>query len=129
MSSKKRSAAKIATKGVSKEALPQPVPNWPVLKPLLDAEYLELETLVESQILVVRNFWTPKLCKDYVAFFKTLPLTTTPGKPKKGEALRANDRYQINDPLFANRLWVETGLRELVTRDGDQKQSEYERLW
>lgn len=47
-------------------------------------------------------------------FLKGLPLTTTPGKPKKGEALRYNDRFQVQDDLFANRLWVETGLRELV---------------
>ena len=47
-------------------------------------------------------------------FLKGLPLTTTPGKPKKGEALRCNDRFQVQDDLFANRLWVETGLRELV---------------
>ena len=39
---------------------------------------------------------------------------TTPGKPKKGDALRFNDRFQVHDEAFANRLWLETGLKELV---------------
>ena len=51
---------------------------------------------------------------------KTLPLVTTPGKPKKGDAVRVNDRFQIDDPGFANRLWLETGLRELVI-GGDEE--------
>ena len=41
-------------------------------------------------------------------------MTTTPGKPKKGDALRFNDRFQVQDEVFANRLWLETGLRELI---------------
>jgi len=49
-----------------------------------------------------------------VKFLQGLPLVTTPGKPKRGEALRVNDRFQVMDESFANRLWVETGLRELV---------------
>lgn len=63
-------------------------------------------------------------------------MTTTPGKPKKGEALRVNDRFQINDELFANRLWVETGLRELICggddEDGEEEglsREEREELW
>ena len=54
------------------------------------------------------------MCKNYVQFLKALPLTTTPGRPKKGEALRFNDRFQVQDEVFANRLWIETGLRELL---------------
>lgn len=65
---------------------------------------------------------------------KTLPLTTTPGKPKKGDALRFNDRFQVNDERFANRLWEETGLRELVLGENEEEgegMSENERreLW
>jgi hypothetical protein len=89
-------------------------PDWPVFKPLLPTSDIYLETVADSQIVVARNFWTGTLCKNYVAFLKGLQLTTTPGKPKKGEALRVNDRFQIVDETFANRLWVETGLRELV---------------
>lgn len=69
-------------------------------------------------------------------FLKTLPLTTTPGKPKKGDALRFNDRFQIVDEQFASRLWEETGLKDLVCGNevGDEDEegmSENERreLW
>src|SRR4051794_28452470 len=89
-------------------------PDWPNLKPLLPTSDLSLSTLIDSQIVVIRNFWTSTLCNSYVAFLKGLPLTTTPGKPKKGDALRFNDRFQVNDEGFANRLWMETGLRELI---------------
>jgi len=63
-----------------------------------------------------------------------LPLTTTPGKPKKGDALRFNDRFQITDEGFANRLWEETGLRELVLEgavgeDGEMSEVERKALW
>lgn len=77
------------------------------------------------------------MCKNYVNFLKTLPLTTTPGKPKKGDALRFNDRFQIIDEQFANRLWEETGLRELVcgneaendVEEGGMSESERKELW
>ena len=55
------------------------------------------------------------LCKSYVSFLASLPLTATPGKPKRGDAVRVNDRFQIDDPLFAERLWSETALKDLVT--------------
>lgn len=45
-------------------------------------------------------------------------LTTTPAKPQKGEAARVNDRFEVSDESFAERLWGETGLRELVTGKG-----------
>jgi hypothetical protein len=106
------------------KAPPDVSPNWPVFKPLLPLSDIHLETVVDSQIVVARNFWTGTLCKNYVAFLKSLPLTTTPGKPKKGEALRVNDRFQVMDEGFANRLWVETGLRELICgrEEGEQEE-------
>jgi hypothetical protein len=93
---------------------------------------------VDSQIVVVRNFWTSTLCKDYVAFLKNLPLVTTPGVPKRGDAVRVNDRLQIVDEAFANRLWLETGLKDLVcgteedTQEGDEERmstEERRELW
>ena len=77
--------------------------------------------------MVVRNFWTSTLCKDYVAFLKSLPLVTTPGVPKRGDAVRVNDRFQVVDEAFANRLWLETGLKDLIcgteekTQEGDEE--------
>ncbi len=49
---------------------------------------------------------------------------TTPGKPKKGDALRVNDRFQVIDEGFATRLWEETGLRNLVLGEGRQEGEE-----
>lgn len=96
----------------------QTLPNWPILKPLLPPSSLSLQTLLPSQIIVIRKFWTTDLCKKYVTFLKTLDLTTT-GRPKKGEALRFNDRFQVNDDNFAHRLWEDTGLRELICGSND----------
>lgn len=130
MSSKK---SKSSAKSTKKTAVPEPTPpNWPVFKPLRPIEDLEIETVAESQIVVIRNFWTSTLCKDYVSFLKTLPLVTTPGAPKKGEALRVNDRFQCQSDTFANRLWVETGLRELVcgiNEDENINDDEKYKLW
>lgn len=99
---------------------PQPVktpPSWPPFKPPLPVVDLEVETIVEGTIVVLRSFWPRSLCRDYVSFLSELPLVTTPGKPKRGEAVRVNDRYQIDDPTFSNRLWTETGLKEVVLRN------------
>ena len=116
-------------------------PDWPPLKPLLPSTDLSLTTLIPSQIMLIRNFFTSKLCTNYVSFLKNLPLTTTPGKPKKGDALRFNDRFQVLDEAFANRLWLETGLKELVcgqeehgeeiSEEGDENMTKEERneLW
>jgi hypothetical protein len=57
---------------------------------------------------------------------KTLPLVTTPGKPKKGDAVRVNDRFQINDEVFAERLWEETGLKSLILGDGEDAEEDGE---
>lgn len=90
-------------------------PNWPPLQPLLSSSDLSLTTLLKDQILVIPQLWTSTLCKSYVGFLSTLPLVTTPGQPKKGNAVRVNDRYQIDDPRFAEQLWSNTALQELVT--------------
>lgn len=115
-----------------KEYDASPPPNWPPLKPLIPSSDLALETLLEDQIILIRNFFTSTLCKNYVSFLSTLPLVTTPDKPKKGDALRVNDRFQVDDPGFADQLWDIAGLRDLVTReegDGGRLKEEFGRLW
>jgi hypothetical protein len=89
-------------------------PSWPLLSPLVPATDLKLETILDDQIIVIRKFFTKSLCEKYLAFLAGLPLKTTPGQPKKGEALRVNDRFQIEDPEFANILYSLTSLQELV---------------
>ncbi|KAI1460077.1 hypothetical protein F4805DRAFT_455016 [Annulohypoxylon moriforme] len=96
---------------------PAKPPNWPPFRPTLPILDLSPEAPVpglEDKIVLVRNFWPKNLCRDYVNFLKTLPLTTTPGRPKRGEALRVNDRFQIDDSRFSQRLWLETGLKDAL---------------
>ena len=97
------------------------LPNWPPLAPLVPIFDLSLDTLLDDQILVIRNLFTSTLCKSYIAYLSTLPLVTTPGKPKKGEAVRVNDRFQVDDASFSNLLWEKTALQELISQDGTDK--------
>ena len=114
---------------ISKQEQSQ-APNWPILHPLVPSSDLSLTTIVPSQILTISNFWTSSLCKSYVSFLTTLPLTTTPGKPKRGEAVRVNDRYQIDDAAFAERLWSQTALKDLVTGEAaGVTDAERKELW
>lgn len=104
-----------------------PTPNWPPLHPLLPAADLSLETLVPDQIYLIRNFFPASLCKTYASFLASLPLTTTPGKPKKDEAVRVNDRFQVEDGRFAEMLWSGTAMKELATtRFGEDEYDEYD---
>ncbi|OCK83199.1 hypothetical protein K432DRAFT_192790 [Lepidopterella palustris CBS 459.81] len=91
-----------------------PSPNWPAFQPLIPECDLSLHELLPGQVVTISNFWTSTLCKNYVCFLSSLPLTTTPEKPKKGNAVRVNDRFQISDPAFAERLWSGTALRNLI---------------
>ncbi|KAJ5683354.1 hypothetical protein N7462_006519 [Penicillium macrosclerotiorum] len=106
---------------------PRPPPTGPLCAPLLPSSDLTLTPLVPHQIYLIRNFLPASLCKTYAAFLSSLPLTTTPGRPKKDEAVRVNDRFQVDDARFAETLWSTTALRELVTErfDGDHD-DEYE---
>lgn len=94
-------------------------PDWPFLTPLLPVSDLSLETILPTQVLIIRQLFTSALCRKLIDFFKTsLTLNTTPAKPQKGEAVRVNDRFEVSDESFTERLWGETGLRELVTGKG-----------
>jgi hypothetical protein len=97
------------------------LPNWPPLTPVVPATDLSLDTVLHDQILIIHNLFTSNLCKSLVAYLSTLPLTTTPAKPKKGEAIRVNDRFQVDDPIFASHLWENTALRELIFKDDTDK--------
>ncbi|KAL5409175.1 hypothetical protein PMIN03_006105 [Paraphaeosphaeria minitans] len=93
---------------------PTPTPNWPAFAPLIPESHLALHETFPGQIVTLPNFFTAALCKAYVSFLSSLPLATTPGKPKRGDAVRVNDRFQIDDPAFAERLWSGTSLKSLV---------------
>jgi hypothetical protein len=110
---------------------PQPHINWPTFSPLLPSQDLALHHRLPTQIITIPRLFTSTLCKSYVSFLSTLPLTTTPGKPKKGDAVRVNDRFQTDDPAFAERLWSETGLKYLISTGEGSGMSDEERrhLW
>ena len=115
-----------------KAAVEVPKPNWPPLTPLIPTSDLSLETLLEDQVIIARNLFTSTLCKKYVSFLSALPLKTTPGQPEKGDALRVNDRFQVEDPAFAEQLWSSTSLKDLVTGASDGPkvtEEERKRLW
>lgn len=98
-------------------------PSWPPFKPSLPVVDLTFESLIQEKVVVLRSFFPRSLCRDYVSFLRELPLVTTPGKPKRGDAVRVNDRFQIDDARFAHRLWTETGLKDVILSD------EVARLW
>ncbi|KAF4124614.1 P4Hc, partial [Geosmithia morbida] len=101
-------------------------PSWPPFKPHLPVVHLAPELHEATPMIALIPFFFPKsLCRDYVAFLRTLPMQTTPSRPKRGEAVRVNDRYQIQDPLFASRLWEQTGLKEAILNDNPHLQD----LW
>ena len=116
MAPKSKAKSRIENAGNGDDELERPPqrPDWPSLKPLVDPLDLELQTILPNQILLIPNFFTSALCKTYINFLTTLPLTTTPNKPQRGEAVRVNDRFQTHDPEFAERLWRQTSLRNLV---------------
>lgn len=117
---KKPPSKKQAIATPSDEAPKQTTLSWPPLAPLLLPSDLELQTVLESQILIIPKFFTATLCKTYLAFLqKSISLTTTPGKPRRGEAVRVNDRFQIIDERFAKTLWEQSGLKEVIEREGE----------
>ncbi|KFA64028.1 hypothetical protein S40285_04230 [Stachybotrys chlorohalonatus IBT 40285] len=104
-----KQAAKPAASSLTKSV------SWPPFKPRLPVLDLNLSLHPSSnKIALIPCFFPKSLCRDYVSFLKTLPLQTTPGRPKRGEAVRVNDRFQVDDPDFARRLWEDTGLREAL---------------
>ncbi len=114
----KAAAAPPATAAPTATATPAAV-SWPPFRPALPVVDLALEPLVPDKVVVLRSFFPRSLCRDYVSFLRDLPLVTTPGKHKRGDAVRVNDRFQIDDAAFADRLWSETGLRELIAAGKD----------
>ncbi|KAI2028610.1 hypothetical protein LOY89_002537 [Ophidiomyces ophidiicola] len=97
-------------------AQPRSLPNWPPLKPLRPSSQLALHCILADQIYTISHLFPAALCRSYVSFLSTLPLATTPGRPRRGEAVRVNDRFQVDDAGFAGRLWSESGLADVVLR-------------
>ncbi|KAG6918040.1 hypothetical protein DXG01_016895 [Tephrocybe rancida] len=71
--------------------------------PLSAKEELECRTLLEDQILLIDDLFTPAECKAFVKFIDELPLELTSPK-KRGEAERVNHRFSVTSVTFAQRL-------------------------
>ncbi|KAJ7632499.1 hypothetical protein FB45DRAFT_1026664 [Roridomyces roridus] len=65
---------------------------------------VECQTLLEDQIILLDNIFSPGECKSFVKFIDSLPLELTPPK-KRGEAERHNYRHSITSTEFAARLY------------------------
>ncbi|KAM3557237.1 hypothetical protein MY1884_004623 [Beauveria asiatica] len=110
----------------SKPSKPQPappsssLPPWPKFKPPLPVvDLLPVPHPLTDKVVTLDAFFPRSLCRDYVAHLSALPLQTTPGTPRRGDAVRVNDRLQTHDASFAAALWDETGLREALLQDDD----------
>ncbi|KAJ7489830.1 hypothetical protein B0H11DRAFT_2156668 [Mycena galericulata] len=64
---------------------------------------VQCRTLLENQIILLDDIFTPAECKSFVKFIDSLPLELTPPK-KRGEAERHNHRYSVTSVDFAKRL-------------------------
>ncbi|RCK55392.1 hypothetical protein Cantr_03735 [Candida viswanathii] len=67
----------------------------------------EPESIVDDQIVIIRNFFTRDLCNELIKSFETkLTLETTPLIKSKEYAVRFNDRTSMTDLVSADILWL-----------------------
>ncbi|VDC06552.1 unnamed protein product [Peniophora sp. CBMAI 1063] len=90
-----------ATRNTSKATAPAG-PNWPRLSP---KKGLACRALLEDQILLIDNLFSPAECKAFVNLIEQQPLELTPPK-KRGEAERYNYRISYQSPSFASTLFT-----------------------
>ncbi|VUC33170.1 unnamed protein product [Clonostachys rosea] len=122
MAKPKKASKSSKEAAVPASAQPSLSVSWPAFKPELPVVDLDIQLHPATpKIALISSFFPRSLCREYVAFLKTLPLQTTPARPKRGEAVRVNDRFQIDDPMLAARLWENTGLREAILENQDLK--------
>ncbi|KNZ46375.1 hypothetical protein VP01_731g5 [Puccinia sorghi] len=90
--------------------------GWPSLKPKWK---LQVNTIIRSQIMTVNELFTEEECRRVIEALEhvktadghALRFETTSQVPKRGEAFRYNDRISVCDPVFAQTLWANTGLK------------------
>ncbi|KAF8061613.1 hypothetical protein FPV67DRAFT_1586659, partial [Lyophyllum atratum] len=97
--------AKKKTERPSKDvSAPKPPPVTKPLFPKLSPKAeLDCRALLDDQIVLIDNFFSPAECKAFVKFIDELPLELTPPK-KRGEAERVNHRFSITSTAFAANL-------------------------
>ncbi|KAG6865625.1 hypothetical protein C0991_000912 [Blastosporella zonata] len=98
MAKKKTEQPKAALNNPAK--VPAPEYRFPELSPKED---LVCHALLEDQILLIDELFSPAECKAFVKFIDELPLELTPPK-KRGEAERVNHRFSVSSVSFAQQL-------------------------
>ena len=89
--------------------------DWPALAPTQGKPVQLIPGLI-----IIDDFFSKATLKRWTAFLNApdTPIKLESSPPAKtGEALRTNSRFQIDDANFADSLWTETALRELVAED------------
>lgn len=90
--------------------------SWPAIAKSPYRPIPEINTVLASQILTL-DLFTSSFAQQFLNFCQShiAPLlSTTPIRPKKGDAIRFNDRFQVTDPSFAESLWRNSGLKEAL---------------
>ncbi|KAJ2922464.1 hypothetical protein H1R20_g14631, partial [Candolleomyces eurysporus] len=81
----------------------QKAPNSVTFPPITEKAELQCQTVLEDQIIIIEDFFSPLECKEYVKLIESLPLELTP-PPKKDEAERVNYRFSVASLDFAAQL-------------------------
>ncbi|KAF9036613.1 hypothetical protein BJ165DRAFT_1532732 [Panaeolus papilionaceus] len=97
-------AKKKSEKPQSTSASSSATASTQVLFPDISAKTdLVCQTILEDQIIVIDDLFSPAECKAYVKFIDSLPLELTPPK-KRGEAERVNHRFSVSSLDFSKKL-------------------------
>lgn len=111
-----------ATKG----AAPPTPPSWPSVARPLHSPPLAIQQLLPG-LIQVDNFLLSSTVSLWLSFLTSTPppFALQPSPPaKRGEASRTNDRFGIHDAVFAERLWKDSGLEELLVEREEWKSSD-----
>lgn len=79
--------------------------RWPDLP--FPGRELVLKELIADQVLLLPEFFTPKDCARWTAYLESsgsVAMEPSPAVPKRGEAVRSNERFSVQDEAFAARL-------------------------
>lgn len=82
------------------------------------------DCLIDDQIYIVHNMLTRTNCRNFMSFLLNTiaPIMTKPVPPRRGEAMRTNERFSSYDPNFAQSLFVDTNIDMMVRELGLEKE-------
>lgn len=101
--------------------------NWPSLERAPYAPPLELIRRYQG-VVEVPHLFSSQQCKAWLSFFASAatPVRLTPSPAaKRGEATRTNDRFSVQDAVFAERLFHESGLAEALVDEQEEGIGEF----